>query len=78
MGEVAFESYPTIAGCCALGGEVLGEERLIPCRVRDIRRRGPFFAYLGKQPDLNRGGGRTCSLGSSVRRRALGRPFETT
>ena len=46
-----------ITSCCgrSLGGEGFGGEWL-RCRVRDIRRRAPFFADLGKQPGLGRGG----------------------
>ena len=44
----------------SLGGEAFGSERLRR-RVRDIRRRGPFFPDLGKQPGLG-GGGRPLLL----------------
>jgi hypothetical protein len=37
-----------------LGGEAFGDERR-GRRVRDIRRRAPFFADLGEQPSLDRG-----------------------
>jgi choline dehydrogenase len=46
-----------ITSCCgrSLGGEAFGRERLRR-RVRDVRRRAPFFSDLGKQPGLGRGG----------------------
>jgi hypothetical protein len=41
----------------SLGGEVLGDERCVRRRIRDIRRgRASFFLDLGEQPGLNRGG----------------------
>jgi len=41
----------------SLGGEVLGDERCVRRRLRDIcRRRASFFVDLGEQPGLNRGG----------------------
>ena len=41
----------------SLGGEVLGDERCVRRRIRDIRRRrGSFFLDLSEQPGLNRGG----------------------
>ncbi|MGC1891381.1 MAG: hypothetical protein WA709_35795, partial [Stellaceae bacterium] len=41
----------------SLGGKVLGDERCVRRRIRDIRRRrASFFLDLGEQPGLNRGG----------------------
>ena len=47
-----------------LGGEAFGAQRLRR-RVRDIRRRAPFFADLDKQPGLG-GGRRPVLLGMIV------------
>jgi hypothetical protein len=51
----------------SLGGEVLGDERCVRRRIRDIRRRrASFFLDLGEQPGLNRGGRRGSPAGAAL------------